>query len=198
MAADGEERTYGIWGFAALFVLIIAVGTWAALSYGTYDRDPTEVLSPGPSTTAAESTTTTSEPVPLTLLDGTPAPEEVEDIIVVPGQHTYVFRLPEEWEGQPTDSAVPPSIVDLADDEQHVTISMACVISDGSRPDAVRITEDPYEINVTPVVTGLSFGPPCSEGSIAGIFSVAFEEPVGSRRLVVTPSNADVRMGPLR
>ena len=75
---------------------------------------------------------------------------------------------------------------------------MGCAVSEGSVPDALRVTEDPFQINVTPVVTGLSFGRPCESESIAGEVTIALEEPVGTRRVVLSSAGDKVQFGTLR
>ncbi len=194
MKDEDGERSYTIWGFGALFVVLVAVGTWAVVAFGTQDRELTEELPVGSSTTGPEDTTSTVA-VPPTMLDGSPAPPEVYEVVVAPGKHTYLFTLPDGVDDEPTDSVVAPSTVAKSDDELHLTVNMVCAVSDGSVPAALTITEDPFEVNVIPVVIGDSFGPACPPLSVVGTIEVALDEPVGARRLVLAQAGTPVVLG---
>lgn len=181
---DDEARTYSIWWFAAVFVALVFVGGLSVLAFGTFDRQETERLVADEDAIVDDVTSTTAA-TEVTLLDGTPAPEEVTEVESSPGQHTYLFELPDEFDGAVTASIVPEATVTRSEDERFLTVTMSCAVSAAAVPEVLQISEDPFEVNVTPVVTGPSFGAPCPPDATVGTITVALEEPVGSRRLVV-------------
>ena len=126
------------------------------------------------------------------MLDGSPGPEDVYEVVVTPGEHTYLFSLSEEMLNAPTETVVPEATVTISEDEQRLTVTMECAVAADSVPAVLRVTEDPFEINVTPVVVGPSFGAPCEPGAVVGTITVALEDPVGVRRIVITRAGVAV------
>lgn len=189
--SDDQARTYSIWWFLAAFVAMVGFGIYAVIAWGTYAREPTEELPDIPVTTAVDATTTTSS-VPVTLVDGTPAPQGIVGVLGEPGDRVYLFTVPAEWKDEVTDSVVPPVVVQRADDDRTLTTTMGCAVSAESTPAMIRVTEDPFEVNVTPVVTGLRFGEPCGPDQQVAKVSIVLDEPVGARRLVVARPGGQV------
>lgn len=181
--SDDQPRTYSIWWFLVVFVALVGFGIYAVISWGTYAREPTEELPDVPVTTAVDATVTTSS-VPVTLPDGTPAPPGVIGVLGDPGDRVYLFGIPAQWEDEATDSVVPPVDVERAEDDRTLTMTMGCAVSSEAEPAMIRVTEDPFEVNVTPVVTGLRFGEPCGSDDAVAKVSIVLDEPVGKRRLV--------------
>jgi hypothetical protein len=173
-----------------LFVVIVAIGGYAVLVYGTHDREETEI--PEIAEVGGPEATAPDPAAPVTMLDGQPAPEGVYDIAMTPGEQIYLFTLAEGLLDEPTESEVPKSTVEKSEDQQHLTITMQCAVSDGSMPAMLRVTEDPFEVNVTPVVVGQSFGPACPADQVVGTITVPLEEPVGARRLVLARGGRQV------
>lgn len=191
--SDNQPRTYSILWFLALFVGLVGLGIWAVIAFGTYEREPTEVLEDPPVTTSPEATTTTSF-VPVTMFDGSPAPEGIEQMLGENGKYTYVFSVPVEIRDQATDSVVPPVVIDLADDGASFRITFGCAVSAEAVPAALEVFEDPFEVNVKAVVLGPKFGTPCTGDSDAGSFNIPLESPLGARRLVVARAGQPVEL----
>lgn len=189
--SDDEARTYSIWWFLVAFVAMVGFGIYAVIAWGTYAREPTEELPDTPATTAAGATTTSSS-VPVTMVDGSPAPEGVIGVLGEPSERVYLFGVPEEWKDEATDSVVPPVEIERGDDGRTLTVAMGCAVSAESTPAMIRVTEDPFEVNVTPVVIGLRFGAPCAADQQVSKVSIVLDEPVGKRRLVVARPGAQV------
>ncbi len=173
-----------MWGFLVLFILMVVFGIYGVVAWGTFNRKPTEELPAASGTTVPEATTTSSS-VPVTLLDGSAAPPDIENIIDQDGTLIYQFKVPEKWTEEPTESVVPPSVVERGDDDQTLTITMGCAVSEDSLPAILKVTEDPFEVHLTPVVLGPRFGEPCGSEDPAGVAKIVLAEPVGARRLVV-------------
>lgn len=179
--------------FFALFVLLIGVGGWAVVAYGTYDREPTEELPNNAATTTPDAATTTVL-VPVTMFDGSPAPEGIVQLVGENGENTYVFSKPPELEDVATEAVVPPVVIDLADDGTSFEITFGCAVSEEAVPAALQVFEDPFEVQIKAVVIGPRFGTPCSDDAVAGTFTIPLESPVGGRRVVVASSGATVEM----
>ena len=193
MASEGEQRTYSIWWFAALFVVMTLLGIYAVVAFGTFDRDETAELEPGPRLDPVESSTTL--PTQVTFPDGGDAPEEVLEVVNDgDGLWTYVFVLDDDLLAEPTDAVVSDATVEISEDRGSLTVSMECGVADGSVPALLEVFEDPFEINIRPVVVGPSFGQPCPASSVVGSLTVPLEEPVGGRRVVLAAAGQPVTL----
>lgn len=182
--SEDRPRTYSAWWFLALFVALVGFGIYAVIAWGTYTREPTSELPDEPVTTAPGANTTTTE-VPPTMVDGSPAPEGIAQVSGTPGDRVYRFDVPTEWAGEATETEVPAVDVERSSDDTTLTLTMACAVSAGSHPALIKVTEDPFEVNVTPVVAGLRFGSPCAPDERAGVVSIVLDDPVGERRVVM-------------
>lgn len=195
MAAEGEEqKTYSIWWFAIAFIVMAALGAWAVVAFGTFDRDETAELEAGPSLDPVESTSTV--PTELTMPDGQPAPDEVIDVVNDgDGLWTYVFAIDEEVMEGPTDAVVAEATVEISEDRTEITVAMQCGVAEGSVPALLEAFEDPFEVNIRPVVVGPSFGQPCPADTVVGTITVPLDEPVGGRRVVLAQAGQPVPLG---
>lgn len=189
--SEDQPRTFSIWWFLVLFLAMVGFGAYAVIAWGTFDREPTEELPDSPVTTAADPTSTSTS-VPVTLVDGTPAPAGLIAVLGEPGDRLYRFEVPDDWADQATDSVVPEVDLQRSDDDRTLRIAMGCAVSKEARPVMIRVTEDPFEVNVTPVVTGLRFGDPCPADAESATVSIVLDEPVGDRRLVLTRPGTQV------
>ncbi len=197
MAADGEDqrKTYTIWGFAILFIAMIAVGTYAVVAYGTHDREPTEEVS-SDQKAGPDPTTPPSESTEVTMLDGNPAPEGVSEVLEVgDGQWSYLFEIPDALLEAPTSSVVAESDLVVSEDRQSITVTMFCAVSNDSVPALLEVSEDPFEINVRPIVIGASFGLACEPEAELVTVTVPLEEAVGGRRVVLAQAGNSVALG---
>jgi hypothetical protein len=192
--SDDTQKSYSIWGILAVFLLLAGLGLAIIITSGSNERSPTQRLADDPSTSTTTSSSTTSSTTPMTFPDGTPPPERIEKVTASPGQIIYTYRLPAGFMDQPTKSMVAPAIVESADGGKAVSIAMACAVSDGSVPAEVIVLEDPMEIRVVPVAIGHALGSPCPSGQTIERITIPLEQPQGTRRLVVTPSGAAVKL----
>lgn len=188
---DKPQRTVSIWWFLVLFLGLLAAGGYAVIAWGTYDREPTRELPDTPVTTDA-SAATTSSTVPVTLVDGSPAQGGIVEVLGTAGDRVYLFERPAEFEEEPTLSVVPEVELTRAEDDRTLTMEFGCAVSAGSRPAMLRVTEDPFEVNLTPVVTGPRLGESCAEGATVGTTTVVLDAPVGTRRLVIARPGTQV------
>lgn len=190
---EKPPRTFAIWWFLALFVGLVGFGIYAVIAWGTYAREPTRELPEAPATTDPDATTTSSS-VPLTLVDGTPAQPGIASISGTRGDRVYLFELPEGFEEVATASEVPPVELQRAEDDRTLTLEIGCAVSAEAVPSMVRVTEDPFEVNVTPVVTGPRLGDGCADGVSVGSATIVLDDPVGARRLVITRPGTKVEV----
>lgn len=196
MEDQNQERTYGIWGLLALFVLIGAVGLYLVFTLGAADRTPTEPRPAQPGPVATDSTTTVPQS-DVTFLDGSAVPEEIFEVVAEPGRHVYLYTLPDGFTDEITSSVVAPTLVSVADDGLSVTLVMTCAVSADSVPAAVRVSEDPFEVNVMAVAIGHPLGDPCPEGEELTTLTIPLESPMGSRRVVLSRPGESVELGGL-
>ncbi|MGI9578215.1 MAG: hypothetical protein ACR2OH_08460 [Microthrixaceae bacterium] len=194
MAQEGEaERTYSIWWFAFAFIAMAVIGAWAVIAFGTFDRDETAELEPGPRLEPVE--TTTSLPTAVTMPDGQPAPDNVLDVVNDgDGLWTYLFDVDAAVMEGPTDAVVAEATVEISEDRTEITVAMQCGVAEGSVPALLEVFEDPFEVNLRPVVLGESFGQPCVPDTVVGTIAVPLEEPVGGRRVVLAQAGVPVTL----
>ena len=98
VADDDEPRTFSIWAFVAVFVLLGAVGLVGVLIVGNSNSETVQ-LPVEQTTSTTEATTTTAAAAgggttPVTMPDGTPAPEGVQDVVSDAGSHVVRIRHP--------------------------------------------------------------------------------------------------------
>ena len=194
MADDGgQQRTFSIWWFAVAFIVMVGVGIYAVVAFGTFDRDETAELEPGPRLDSVESPTTV--PTAVTMPDGEPGPEGIYDVVNDgEGLWSYLFEIPDEVLEGPNDAVVAEASIEISEDRTSLTVAMKCGVAAGSVPALLEVVEDPFEINVRPVVVGQSFGQPCPVDEVVGTATVPLEEPVGGRRVVLAQAGVPVAL----
>lgn len=181
---EEPPRTFSIWWFLALFLVMIGFGIYGVIAWGTYAREPTDELPRTPVTTDPGATTTSSS-VPVTLVDGSAAQPGIIEVQGAAGDRIYRFEIPEAFSGVATASEVPRVEVERGDDDRTLTLTLHCAVSAEAVPSMLHITEDPFEVNLTPVVVAPRLGEPCPDDGEVATVKVVLDEPVGARRLVI-------------
>lgn len=192
MKRDEVKRTYSPFALLALFAVVGAVGGTLILLWGTIERTPTALRDQG-GATQQTSTSTTTEPegasaVSLTFPDGTPTPERIEEVRARPGRRTYSYSVPDELSGPDSDTAVASAMLEPANEGAAVTVTVTCAVSTGSVPSEITVVEDPLEVRVTAVASGLRFGSPCTPLDVIEQITIPLDSPIGDRRLNTTPA----------
>jgi len=181
---QGPNKSYSIWWFLAGFVALGSIGLYLVITVGSADRTPARQVDLGPPTTSPSATSTTVK-VPATFLDGTPVPEEIEEVVAEPGRALYLFSLPDGFTDQPTNSVVAPTFVEVSDDGTAITVAMACAVTADSVAGGILVEEDPFEVNIEAVAIGPSTGLPCPPSTELAKVTIPLEQPVGSRRVAL-------------
>ncbi len=191
--SDRAQKTYSVWGLLILFLILGALGLLGVLFLGASGNSATEQLPRNSSTT---STSTTRPPSTDTAIyempDGSPLPENLEKVMVSPGQRIYFFKIPDSFDSEPGVAVVAPGDADSAGAGAAVTVQMYCAVSQGSVPMQITVLEDDNQVRIVPVALGNVRGTPCEPDDVLVEITLPLEEPIGTRPLVMDPPGAVV------
>ncbi len=184
---DEEQKSYSILIILVVLFVLGLIGLAGVLIVGPSGQSSTEQLSRDTSTTSSSSSVPEgiSDPAEYVLPDGSALPDNIEKVLVSPGQRVYVYKVPDGFLAEPNLSVVPPAETKPALSGAAVTVEMGCAVSSGSVPDQITIFEDPLEVRVIPVALGHTLGVPCPADEIIETVTLPLEEPIGTRPLVV-------------
>jgi hypothetical protein len=206
---SGPRRTFGIWGFVALFVAMGLAGVVALLVIGT-GSPRTEQLDPpqslpedweeaASSTTEAPSTSgaqgATAAPgaeTEVTTPDGWPAPDGVDEVLVEGELVSYVFAPPPDLERDGLEPVVAPMGVAVTDGGAAVELTIGCARSPEEFLAQVAVTEASDTITFVAIALAPRDGAPCAQGATPFRMEVPLRDPVGDRSVVVVPPGASV------
>jgi hypothetical protein len=190
VATDGDERTYGIWGFAAGFVVLCTVGLVAFLVLGN-STSPTVPVSTV-STTAPGRTTTTGDPAttaaPITVPGGGPAPAGATEVVTSGGVTSYTFAIPGDLAQLPVRSVVAPATAVPGADGRSLDLTVTCAYGAGEVLAQVGLTETGQSVTVLPVVVVPSDAPPCAAGEVVERVTVTLTAPLAGRPVDFVPA----------
>jgi hypothetical protein len=197
---EGGERTYGIWGFVALFSLLTLMGVVLLLVSGGSDRGTTQVSSPQtlPATTSTTSTSTAPTSTAPTSSVPTAAsevdlPEGVTDVLREDGATSYVFAAPADIGGSSLEAAVAPMGVRLADDGRTATLTVGCVRSSEEVLAQVLVTEGEQSVTFAAITVAPPDAPPCPTASEdPRTVELTLDRPLDGRSVVVVPAGTEV------
>lgn len=209
---SGPRRTFGIWGFVALFVAMGVVGLVTLLVMGTgsprteqlqtpqslpddWEEAASSTTSAAPSTTAAEGA---SDPAgsgagtAVTTPDGWPAPDGVVEVLVEGELTSYVFAPPPEPARDGLDPVVAPMGAAVTDGGAAVELTIGCARSSEEFLAQVAVTEASDTVTFVAVALAPQGASPCAQGSDPFRMEVPLRDPVGDRAVVVIPPGAAV------
>lgn len=193
MAADDEERSYGIWGFAALFVVLGAVGLGAFLVFGNTTSGTVQL--PGIATTTRPDTTpepTDGTAAPVTVPGGGPAPDGVREVVSTGGATAYAFTTSQDLAQVPIRAVVAPATAVASADGVALTVTVTCAGGVGEALAQLSVTEDATSVVVLPIVLVPADAPPCVAGELLRQVTVPLLSPLGGRRVVLVPAGTSV------
>ncbi len=202
MHDSGPRRTFGIWGFVALFVAMGLAGLLALLTMGTGSPRTEQLETPqslpegwedaAPSTTGADDPTTTAAGTEVTTLDGWPAPDGVVEVLVEGELTSYVFGTPTDLARDGLEPVVAPMGVAVTDGGSAVELTIGCARSSEEFLAQVAVTEASDTITFVAVALATRGGAPCEQGATPLQMEVPLRDPVGDRSVVVVPPGASV------
>ena len=193
MRSDDEPRTYGIWGFAALFVVLGAIGLGAFLVFGNTTTETVQL--PAISTTTLPDTTVPDPDgtaAPITVPGGAPAPDGVREVVSSNGATSYAFTVPEDLSQVPLVAQVAPATAVPSADGTSLDITVTCTKVVGEALAQLSITEDPTSVTVLPVVLVPADAPPCVAGEVLQQVTVPLDPPLAGRQIVFVPPGTAV------
>ncbi len=195
VADDDEPRTFSIWAFVAVFVLLGAVGLVGVLIVGNSNSETVQ-LPVEQTTSTTEATTTTTAAgggtTPVTMPDGTPAPEGVQDVVSEAGATSYAFVTPQELAEVPVRTVVAPATAVPDAEGTSLEVTVTCAAAVGEALAQLSITEDGSTVTVLPVVLAPADAPACDPATVLRTITVPLAAPVAGRQVVLVPAGTEV------
>ncbi|UDY37816.1 hypothetical protein [Dermatobacter hominis] len=187
-----QERTYSIWPFLILFVVLGTVGLIGILAFGS-PSSPTGTI---PSFTTTSTTPTTEPPedtTPVTVPGGAAAPEGVRDVVAEGDATSYAFQTPESLATVPLRAVVARAQATPDAAGTSLVLEVACTASADEVLGQVSVTETATSVTVLPVVVLAAEGTaPCAPGAAPREVTLPLERPIGSRSVVLVPAGTEV------
>jgi hypothetical protein len=208
---NGErtERTWSIWGFVVLFVVLAVAGILLLLLVSppgsetvALPVDPTSTTAPPASDGAAGSVDPDPDPgdgrtePPVSFPDGTPAPDGAQQILVDGDITTISFATPERLATVPVLAIVPPVTVTPVPGADGtpggaLRLTVLCASTDTDVLAQVVVTEDATSVTVLPVVLAPVGGGPCGAAALRELV-IPLRRPVGERSVRSIPPGTAV------
>ncbi len=193
MSDQDQERTYSIWPFVAVFVVLGTVGLVGILMFGS-PSTPTETI---PSfTTTTEAPTSTGPDggaAEVTVPGGDPAPDGVRDVVVDGDVTSYAFGTPESLASEPLRAFVARARATPDAAGTAIELDVSCTTSADEAIAQISVTATPTSITVLPVVIApASGGAACTPGTAPLRITLPLTEPVGGRAVVLVPAGTEV------
>lgn len=189
-----RERTYSIWPFLAVFLLLGAVGLAGILVVGN-PTTPTETIPAFTTTSTTTPSSTAPEPA-VTVPGGAPAPDGVKGVVVADGTTTYNFRRPAELSAGPLRAAAARSLVTAGIDGSSLVVGIACTLSDDEVLARIAVTESTERVDVTAVVVDAEDGATCSAGAPIRQVEIPLAAPLAGRPIAVAVAGTPVAVPP--
>jgi hypothetical protein len=190
--SDQEERTYSIWPFVAVFVVLGLVGLFGILIFG----NPTSPTGTIPSFTTTSTTPTTEAPdssVPVTVPGGAAAPEGVRDVVAEGDVTSYAFDTPEALATVPLRAVVARATAAPDGSGTGIVLDVSCTRSADEVLAQVSVTESSSAVTVLPVVVlAADATAPCPAGAAPRQVTLPLRQPIGTRSIVLVPPGTEV------
>lgn len=205
---SGRARTYSIWTFVALFVLLTVGGLLVLIFGGEPDQGTIKLSAPQtlPTSTSVDSSTSAAATAPTTTTttsttsttvagDLGSTPEGVAEVIVDGESTSYVFAAARDLVvdgGLPpgyTARVAPTSVTPDPDDDRRLSVRIGCAASADEVLVQVIVTESDTVIVATAVLVP-DGGPPCTAGS-SRVVPVTLRAPLAGRPLAVLPAGTE-------
>jgi hypothetical protein len=187
-----KERTYSIWPFLLLFVVLGFGGLFGFLILGN-PTTPTDTIPPF---TSAPTTSTTEAPddtTPVTAPGGAAVPERVRDVVVDGDSTSYAFEVPETLATAPLRAVVAraQAVPDAAG--TSLVVDVACTASADEALAQITVTETAESVTVLPVaVMGADATAPCAPDAAPRQVVLPLRAALGGRGVVLVPAGTPV------
>lgn len=195
---------YGIWGLAALFVLLAGLALLVVLFLPSPQSETVELPSKQPASTvpstddagtaggASGGTAGQGSATPVTVPGGAPAPEGVTKVLATEGSTAYSFEVPTSFRDQRVRAAVPPASAVPNGDGTQLLVTVSCSLVRNEVLAQVALSEGDSVVTVLPVVLVPDEGEPCPAGTEIARVVLPLATPLGTRQVFVAPEGTEV------
>ncbi|MEX0767746.1 MAG: hypothetical protein WD029_04665 [Microthrixaceae bacterium] len=197
-SAGGPSKTFGIWGFVAVFTLLALLGVGALLILGS-PNSPTEpvVGDLTPNTSLATTSSSSSVPNPQgvvsnTIPGGGPPPPGVNQVLSSPDSLSFTYAIPSDFPVQQAQTAVAPVRTRVLPNEAAITAVISCAQSSQERLAQVSISETAQSVTLAAVVLVPPNAPACAAAEVPKEVTLPLAAPLGQRTVLVVPPGTKV------
>jgi len=200
---------YGIWGLAALFVLLAGLALLVVLFLPTPQSETVELPSKqsvstvpsdsasadggtGVDGTAGASPGGTPGAPAVTVPGGAPAPEGVTKVLATEGSTSFSFEVPPTLRNERVRAAVPPATAVPNGDGTQLLVTVNCSLVRNEVLAQVALSEGDSVVTVLPVVLVPEKGDPCPAGTQIAKVILPLATPLGTRQVFVAPEGTEV------
>ena len=196
---------YGIWGLAALFVLLAGLALLVVLFLPSPQSETVELPSKRPASTVpqgddATGTSGSSDAdsagsgaaTQVTVPGGAPAPEGVTKVLATEGSTAFSFEVPASYRDQRVRAAVPPATAVANGDGTQLLVTVNCSLVRDEVLAQVALSEGDSVVTVLPVVLVPEKGDPCPTGTQIAKVVLPLATPLGTRQVFVAPEGTEV------
>lgn len=204
----GGDRSYGIWWFIALFVVLLTMGIIVLV--GGAPSTPTELVevgqtpntaltaptlaplpenAPDPSTTSPADPSVPADPdpsAPVTVPGGAPAPEGVREVLRSGDATSYTFDVPEQLVVAGAEPVVLPTRA-VPEGDASLRLTLSCARTTAEVLAQVSIDETGEQVSVLAVALAPTGGPPCDPGTPPVELVLPLSRPLDGRAVSVVP-----------
>jgi hypothetical protein len=207
---EGDQRTYGIWGFIVAFTLMCVVGVVLLVFGGSSGSGTTQLSTPqtlpeqaSTTTTAADdadaaadgagsTTTTTSSGQAGSGQADANLPDGVTQVLSEGGTTSFVFRGPAGVDASSLSTFVAPTAVRLSEDGRTATLTVGCAQSSEEFLAQVLVSESDTSLTIAAISVAPPDGAPCASPATTREVELELPEPLGDRSLSVIPRGTPV------
>jgi hypothetical protein len=196
---DGAGRTYGLGLFITVFVLIALAGLIALLVLGggggpTQQLSTRQTVSPttSPDTDESGGGSDTASEGEATMPDGSPAPDDVQEVRTEDGVTSYVFEVPSGVTPSELEPSVAPTRAQLLEDGSGLVLQIGCAASAEEFLAQVSVGETEDTVTVAAVSLAPAGAAPCADDAATRRLQVPLAENGGDRSIVVVPPGTDI------
>jgi hypothetical protein len=198
---------YGIWGPAAVFVLLAGLALLVVLFLPTPQSETVELPSKQPASTTPSTddaagtgagtgssggTGGEGSTTAVTVPGGAPAPKGVTKVLATEGSTAFSFEVPPSFRDQRVRAAVPPATAVPNGDGTQLLVKVNCSLVRNEVLAQVALSEGDSVVTVLPVVLVPEKGDPCPAGTEIAQVILPLVTPLGTRQVFVAPEGTEV------
>ena len=198
---------YGIWGLAAVFVLLAGLALLVVLFLPSPQSETVELPSKQPASTAPSTDDAAGTSAgagasggsggegsasAVTVPGGAPAPKGVTKVLATEGSTAFSFEVPPSFRDQRVRAAVPPATAVPNGDGTQLLVKVNCSLVRNEVLAQVALSEGDSVVTVLPVVLVPEKGDPCPAGTEIAQVILPLVTPLGTRQVFVAPVGTEV------